>query len=69
MGSCRDFAVLFAEAVRSLSFGARLVSSYLFNPNGALVGATDSGSTHAWAEVFIPGAGWNYVSPDQPQHG
>ena len=32
-GSCRDFAVLFAEAARSLGFGARIVSGYLFNPD------------------------------------
>ena len=31
-GSCRDFAVLFAEAARSLGFGARIVSGYLYNP-------------------------------------
>ena len=37
-GSCRDFAVLFAEAARSLGFGARIVSGYLFNPD---VGESD----------------------------
>jgi transglutaminase-like putative cysteine protease len=62
-GSCRDFAVLFAEAVRSLGFGARLVSGYLFNPSGSLAGSMDRGSTHAWAEVFIPGAGWIAFDP------
>ena len=62
-GSCRDFAVLFAEAVRSLGFGARLVSGYLFNPNGSLAGSMDRGSTHAWAEAFIPGAGWIAFDP------
>lgn len=37
-GSCRDFAVLFAEAARSLGFGARIVSGYLYNPGRALLG-------------------------------
>jgi transglutaminase-like putative cysteine protease len=54
-GSCRDFAVLFAEAARSLGFGARIVSGYLHAP---LPGAIGDGATHAWAEVFVPGAGW-----------
>ena len=50
-GSCRDFAVLFVEAARSLGFGARIVSGYLFNPDQKMLGSTDEGSTHAWAEV------------------
>ena len=62
-GSCRDFAVLFAEAVRWLGFGARLVSGYLHDPEEELVGATAAGSTHAWAEVFVPGAGWIAFDP------
>ena len=57
-GSCRDFAVLFTEAARSLGFGARVVSGYLHNPNQDRVGSTDVGSTHAWGEVYVPGAGW-----------
>lgn len=68
-GSCRDFAVLFAEAVRSLGFGSRLVSGYLFNPNRSLLGSADSGSTHAWAEVFIPGAGWITFDPTNRSMG
>jgi transglutaminase-like putative cysteine protease len=51
-GSCRDFAVLFADAVRSLGFGARIVSGYLYNPDRESVESSDAGSTHAWAEVF-----------------
>lgn len=62
-GSCRDFAVLFAEAVRTLGFGARLVSGYLFNPAANLAGSSDAGSTHAWGEVFVPGAGWIPFDP------
>lgn len=62
-GACRDFAVLFAEATRTLGFGARLVSGYLFNPSGDRVGTVGSGSTHAWVEVFVPGAGWIPFDP------
>ena len=62
-GSCRDFAVLFVEAARSLGFGARLVSGYLFNPDQMQVGSADAGSTHAWGEVFVPGAGWISFDP------
>ncbi len=62
-GSCRDFAVLFVEAARSLGFGARIVSGYLYNPNQESVGSGGTGSTHAWAEVYIPGAGWITFDP------
>ena len=62
-GSCRDFAVLLAEAARLLGLGARLVSGYLFDPENDLVGSMGSGSTHAWAEIFIPGAGWVTFDP------
>jgi transglutaminase-like putative cysteine protease len=62
-GSCRDMAVLFVEAVRTLGFGARVVSGYLHNPARALAGTNDAGSTHAWAEVFVPGAGWITFDP------
>jgi transglutaminase-like putative cysteine protease len=62
-GSCRDLAVLFAEAARSLGFGARLVSGYLHDPAGTLTGSSTEGSTHAWAEVFLPGAGWIAFDP------
>jgi hypothetical protein len=60
-GSCRDFAVLFAEAARSLGFGARLVSGYLYNPDQPL--QNDAGSTHAWAEIYRPGPGWITFDP------
>jgi transglutaminase-like putative cysteine protease len=62
-GSCRDFAVLFAEAARVLGFGARIVSGYLYNPDQQSAGSAGAGSTHAWAEVFIPGAGWITFDP------
>lgn len=62
-GSCRDFAVLLIEAVRSLGFGARIVSGYLYNPDQHLLGSVNAGSTHAWAEVYVPGAGWITFDP------
>lgn len=62
-GSCRDFAVLFVDAVRSLGFGARIVSGYLYDPNRDAIGSAGAGSTHAWAEVYVPGAGWIMFDP------
>lgn len=63
LGSCRDFAVLFVDAVRSLGFGARIVSGYLYDPDKVAVGVQGAGSTHAWAEVYVPGAGWITFDP------
>ena len=62
-GSCRDFAVLFVEAARSLGFGARIISGYLYNPDCAAAETAEAGSTHAWAEIFLPGAGWVTFDP------
>ena len=62
-GSCRDFAVLFIEAVRSLGFGARIVSGYLHRPNQNVAGSGGAGTTHGWAEVYVPGAGWITFDP------
>jgi transglutaminase-like putative cysteine protease len=63
-GTCRDFALLFIEAARSLGFGARFVTGYLYDPTldggDAVQGA---GATHAWAEVYLPGAGWVEFDP------
>jgi len=58
-GSCRDFATLFIEACRSWGLAARFVSGYM------LCEATEAGraSTHAWAEVYLPGAGWKGFDP------
>ncbi|MCB1190611.1 MAG: transglutaminase family protein [Leptospiraceae bacterium] len=57
-GSCRDFAMLFMEAARCLGFASRFVSGYLHVPQ-----TTDFGATHAWAEVYLPGAGWKGFDP------
>lgn len=65
-GSCRDIAALFIEAVRHLGFGARAVSGYLFD---AQQSADDPGSTHAWAEVYLPGAGWIAFDPTHRRLG
>ena len=52
------------EAVRWLGFGARIVSGYLINRDQAgMVGSSGAGSTHAWVEVFLPGAGWIAFDP------
>ncbi len=58
-GSCRDFAALFMEACRHLGLASRFVSGYLFTA-GIDMG---KGSTHAWAEVYLPGAGWKGFDP------
>ena len=55
--------MLFTEAARILGFGARIVSGYLYNPDQRSVGSSAAGSTHAWAEVFVPGAGWITFDP------
>ena len=62
-GSCRDFAALFVDAVRCLGFGARIVSGYLYDADQDAIGSAGSGSTHAWAEVYVPGAGWITFDP------
>ncbi|MDO6562089.1 transglutaminase family protein [Amphritea sp. 1_MG-2023] len=58
-GSCRDFALLFMEAVRCLGLAARFVSGYLHAP----LMSNQVGSTHAWAEVYLPGGGWKGFDP------
>ncbi len=64
-GSCRDFAVFMMEAVRSLGLAARFVSGYLYDEKliGAAGGMVGGGATHAWLQVFLPGAGWVEYDP------
>ena len=64
-GSCRDFAVFMMEAVRSLGLAARFVSGYLYDEKliGAAGGMIGGGATHAWLQVFLPGAGWVEYDP------
>jgi transglutaminase-like putative cysteine protease len=65
-GSCRDIAALFIAAARELGFGARAVSGYLFDAEARV---SDPGSTHAWAEVYLPGAGWIAFDPTHGRLG
>lgn len=58
-GSCRDLATLFVEACRCLGLAARFVSGYHTSYEGEVGG----GSTHAWAEVYLPGPGWKGFDP------
>jgi transglutaminase-like putative cysteine protease len=64
-GSCRDFAVLMMEAARALGIAARFVSGYIYVPrdedgDDMRLGG---GSTHAWVQVYLPGAGWVEFDP------
>jgi transglutaminase-like putative cysteine protease len=65
VGTCRDFAVLLIEAARSLGFGARVVTGYLYSPatDGRGIAAIGAGSTHAWADIYVPGSGWIAYDP------
>ena len=58
-GSCRDFAALFVEACRFLGLASRFVSGYAHLP----ASEEWSSTTHAWAEVYLPGPGWKGFDP------
>lgn len=68
-GSCRDYAELMCELARRLGFAARFVTGYLYDP--ALDARTadapsdvqGAGATHAWVQIFLPGAGWIEFDP------
>jgi len=103
-GTCRDFAYLMMEGVRSLGLAARFVSGYIYDfnrdsaaaanrPQDAMRGRdgdfggtrpqqnvqgpadapppifaastaiTGGGATHAWVQIYLPGAGWTYFDP------
>lgn len=64
-GTCRDYAWLMIEALRRLGFACRFVSGYLYDASldGGEVGMTGSGATHAWLQVYLPGAGWRTYDP------
>lgn len=70
-GSCRDYALLMMEATRRLGIATRFVSGYLYDaaldndttlqaPGESVTGA---GSTHAWLQAYLPGAGWLAFDP------
>ncbi|MBL6690914.1 MAG: transglutaminase family protein [Pseudomonadales bacterium] len=59
MGSCRDFAWLFVISARRLGLAARFVSGYFHTEGTSLA----DGSTHAWAEIYLPGSGWTGFDP------
>jgi transglutaminase-like putative cysteine protease len=62
-GSCRDFAVLMMEAVRSLGIAARFVSGYILVPEINPAAAVGGGATHGWIQAYLPGAGWVDFDP------
>jgi transglutaminase-like putative cysteine protease len=62
-GTCRDFALFMMEAARSLGFAARFVSGYLYDEERAGDGLLGGGATHAWVQIYLPGAGWVEFDP------
>jgi len=62
-GTCRDYAFLMMDGVRSLGLAARFVSGYIFVPSAGATPVTGGGATHAWLQVYLPGAGWVDFDP------
>ena len=70
-GSCRDYSVLMMEAARAVGLAARFVSGYLYDPaiDGGPSDTTGAGATHAWVEIYLPGAGWVEFDPTNGAYG
>ncbi len=62
-GSCRDYAVFLIALCRSLGLAARFVSGYLHEPPAPGTTHPLPPTMHAWAEVYLPGAGWRALDP------
>jgi transglutaminase-like putative cysteine protease len=60
-GTCRDFAVLMMEGLRSFGVATRFVTGYLYDDTSGTT--RGGGSTHAWCNVYLPGAGWMEYDP------
>ncbi|MCP9889607.1 transglutaminase family protein [Cyanobium sp. Aljojuca 7D2] len=58
-GACRDTAMLFVAACRSVGLAARFVSGYSMHHPAEV----SEHELHAWAEVYLPGAGWRGYDP------
>jgi transglutaminase-like putative cysteine protease len=71
-GCCRDFAMLMIDAARSLGLAARFASGYLAvpldDPEDATLGSA-RGSTHSWAQIYLPGIGWIDFDPTRGSVG
>lgn len=64
--TCRDYALLMMEAARTLGFAARFVSGYLYDDSkigGGNKTVIGDGVTHAWLQIYLPGAGWVSFDP------
>lgn len=70
-GTCRDFALFMMEAVRSVGLAARFVTGYLYDPqiDGSQSEMRGAGATHAWVQVYLPGAGWLEFDPTNGTSG
>lgn len=57
-GACRDYALLYLDACRCAGLAARFVSGYCYTD-------VPESNLHAWAEVYLPGAGWRGFDPTE----